>query len=641
MEQKTIHHLQDKSNPFASNRVDNPFQTHADLNSIYQSQFNFLKTLISEIKNDFNHQSKGAVIIGDPGTGKTHLIMRLAKELLEVNRLFFIRQPNNTDAIIYHIYSRILESLVEKVPDNNHTQLENLLANSFFQIIDRTSQKRNIQKEQYILEGIQDNHLNIYNILGSEGTQKKREYWQYIEKITIEWWLDRYGAAGYSKQIINGIIKYCSYSDVNYKKLVTRWLAADELHPEELNKIGLDNWHEEISKEAFSLEAIAVLGKLSLLDEPIIIVFDQLEGLGLPYNKQLLLGFGEAIKEIFTHVPNSLILLNLFPDRWQQFQQVFDDSIIHRVSQHQVYLEKPNKLELRQILQLKTKTVGVDIETLFTPDELEQILSGNSIRTVLNKAADYYRYRVNGIPLPKALPSTISTREEEIEQRLDKLEIKFSQFQRFLADMADVFHTLNLEVTNLTTPSKNWVIVYLEKQRELIENNYHKLQIISDSDDVGKIKLIAEAFACFKDIKIEHLRLGKKRIPEQIVINHKERKFSIGFLQIDSRSFTSRIKNYNELVINCQDINFLLWRDIRRPLITGRVGKEERNKLNQLPNGKFQIMNKENRVNFELIYQLVIDLHNKDLDVSLVQALKIATEQLQSYWLIKVLTENI
>ena len=46
-----------------------------------------------------------------------------------------------------------------------------------------------------------------------------------------------------------------------------------------------------MSKEAFSLEAIAVLGKLSLLDEPIIIVFDQLEGLGLSHNKQLLLEF--------------------------------------------------------------------------------------------------------------------------------------------------------------------------------------------------------------------------------------------------------------------------------------------------------------------------------------------------------------
>ena len=640
MEQETINYLQGKANPFVSTRVDNPFQTHIDLNSIYQSQFNFLKTLIAEIKHDVNHQSKGTVVIGEPGTGKTHLIMRLAKELLKVNRLVFIRQPNNSDAIIYHIYSRILESLVEKVPDNNYTQLENLLANSFYKILTETFKKKNIQKDKYILGKIHDNTLNIYTSLGAEKTQKKREYWQYIEKIAVDWWFDRYGAAGYAKQIIKGIIKYCSYSNVNYQKLVTRWLSADELNPHELNKIGLDNWQEEMSKEAFSLEAISVLSKLSLLDEPIIIVFDQLEGLGLSHNRQLLLSFGEALKEIFTHVSNSLIILNLFPDRWQQFQQVFDYSIIDRISQHQVYLEKPNQLELKQILELKIRTVGVEVETLFTPDELAQILSGNSIRAVLTKAADYYRYKVNGIPLPKAFPPVSATKEEAILARLDKLETSFYQFQQIFTNLAATFNSLNSEVASTKTLSKNLVNIYLEKQRELIENNYSKLQIVSDSDDVGKIKTIAEAFAHFQDINIEHLRLGTKRIPEQIVINHKNQKFSIGFLQVDGSSFTSRIKNYNELVINCPDIDFSLWRDIRRPLITGRVGKEERNKLNDFPNGKFQIMNQENRVNFELIYQFIIDLHNKDLDVPLVQALQIATEQFRSYWLIKILTAN-
>lgn len=640
MEPIIIHYLQNKSNPFASTRVDNPFQSHVDKDSIHQSQFKFLKTLIAEIKNDFNHQSQGAVIIGDPGTGKTHLIMRLAKELLRVNRLVFIRQPNNSDAIIYHIYSRILESLVEKVPDNNYTQLENLLANGFIEIIKEIAKQRNTQKDKYILERLQDNPLDIYTILGSEGTQKKRDYWNYIEKITLEYWLDNYSAAGYGKQIIKGIIKYCSYSDLNYKKLVTRWLAADELNPDELNKIGLDNWHSEISKEAFSLEAIAVLSKLSLLDEPIIIVFDQLEGLGLPYNQQLLLSFGEAIKEIFTHVPNSLIIFNLFPERWEQFKQIFDNSIIDRISQHQIYLEKLNQLELKQILQLKTQTIGVDVENLFTADELTEILAGNSIRTVLNRAADYYRYKIHHIPLPKQILPPSPTSESEIIQRLDKLETKLAQFQQVLSNVASAFNTLNSEVTNIATPFKNLLVVYLEKQRELIANNYNKLQIIGDSDDVGKVKTIAEAFTHLNKITIEHLRLGKKRIPEQIVINHKNKKYSIGFLQTDGSSFTFRIKNYNELVINCQDINFLLWRDLRRPLITGRVGKEEKNKLNSLPNGQFKIMNQENRINFELIYQLVVALNNKDLDLPLVEALKIAREQFPSYWLIGMLTEN-
>jgi hypothetical protein len=90
-----------------------------------------------------------------------------------------------------------------------------------------------------------------------------------------------------------------------------QWLAADELEPEELEKIGLSSWHDELSKEDFSLDAIAVFGKLSLLHEPLIIVFDQLEILGLDHNRSILLNFGEAVKEIFTRVPHSLIIFKL------------------------------------------------------------------------------------------------------------------------------------------------------------------------------------------------------------------------------------------------------------------------------------------------------------------------------------------
>lgn len=60
-------------NPFNSNRVDNPFQNHLDFNSIYQEEFTYLCSILEEIKSDVNQQSKGCVIIGEAGSGKTHL----------------------------------------------------------------------------------------------------------------------------------------------------------------------------------------------------------------------------------------------------------------------------------------------------------------------------------------------------------------------------------------------------------------------------------------------------------------------------------------------------------------------------------------------------------------------------------------
>ncbi|EDN67906.1 exonuclease family protein [Beggiatoa sp. PS] len=214
------------------------------------------------------------------------------------------------------------------------------------------------------------------------------------------WWKKNHSEGGYSMTFIQGIIKFCSYSDPNKKNLVSKWLSANELESDELESIGLKNWQEDISKEEFSQQAISVFGTLSIMDKPLIIIFDQLEALGEAYNENLLRRFGEAVKEIFTHVPNSLIVLNLFPQRWEHFQTVFDGAVIDRVSQEQIWLNFPAKDKLKEILVLNAQQQGIKLDDLFTPADLEDILNQNSIRNVLVRASDAYKYQVDGIPLP-------------------------------------------------------------------------------------------------------------------------------------------------------------------------------------------------------------------------------------------------
>ncbi|BAP55232.1 exonuclease RNase T and DNA polymerase III [Thioploca ingrica] len=633
-----------QSNPFGTSRVDTPFQNHIDLEEIYQEQFEYLKSILNEIKQDQNHQSKGAVVIGEAGSGKTHLMMRLAKELLPRHRLLFIRQPNNPEAILYHIYSRILESLVEIVPHSGYSQLEYLLAQSFSKIIiEILSKKVNVtQTGEMLLNTLPQDPLNIYKVLGND-TEKKRKNWQLIEKLTLEWWNRNYGFGGYAPAIVKGLIRFCSYSDPQKRYWVRRWLSGHLLEAHELESIRLDNWSEELSQEDFSLEAIAVFSKLSIVDEPLLIIFDQLEG--LKYHEALLFRFGEAVKEIFTHVANSLIILNLFPDRWQHFKTFFNTAIIERLSQYEIVLNKPSEAQLQQILAIKAQVQDLTLDTLFTPDELKVILERNSIRNVLNWASHYYRHKVDNIDLPIKIKSF----EEEIRAELQglKADIAWLKQQMLAGEKLPPLPMVNQQpleenstpVSNPIENDEQQLIVYLNQQQALLEQAYHAHVIINDFDDIGKVRIIIEAFKTFRRLETDHLRLGKRKLPEHLLIRTPEQAFVVAFLQVSGPAFSPRIKNFNELVINYKDIRFGLFRDVREPIVTGQVSKIEIDKLNNAPNGKFIGLEKADRITLELIYKLIIDIQNKDLEMDLTLALTFLETYFSSYWLIKIINK--
>jgi DNA polymerase III epsilon subunit-like protein len=655
------------NNPFSSNRVDNPFQNHLDFSHIYNHQFEHLKSLVEEIKNDttLGKQSKAAVVIGEAGNGKTHLMMRLAKATLKTNRVLYVRQPNNAESVMHHIYARVLESFAQKIDiaDTERTQLDLLLAHVFIRILELIQAQDQTQKLTNIIQALQNDSLSLFERLGTEGTQKNVDNWKYIETKVTKWWESNYSSGGYSPNILEGIIKFCRYKDtvtggINRKDQVRRWLAGIELDEQTIDAIGLTNWREEdLSKEDFALEAIRLFGQLSTLDEPLIIVFDQLESL---INRPAILeGFGNALREIITVVPNCLIIVNLFPDRWEHFQYYLDDSVTDRLSANQINLKTPSQEELKAILQLKCQAVNCNLHDIFLPDDLAKILQQTSIRKVINKAADYYRYRVLNIPLPEEISPQKSI---SLEEKITNLENALSQIVNICSSVMPVNNTL-LEVQkniinnkefdfsslekspainsnngSQSNPQTRIVGDYLAENEQLLTLDYHNPHIITDDDDYGKLVTIMEAFQEYdSSIKIDHLSLGKRKLPAHLLIVKNDRQLVVGFLHLGGSIFTSRIKNWNELALDYPQINFSLLRDEREGDITGKVGRQEIDKLNYLKNGSFMMIDRSNRVIFELIYKMIVDINQGDLEVSKKDAIAVLREKYNSYWLIEKL----
>jgi hypothetical protein len=491
------------------------------------------------------------------------------------------------------------------------------------------------------MRALQENPLNLFHRLGDEGTEKRRSQWQMIERHILSWWADQHSIAGFSSTILQGIIKFCSYKDRQKREQVTRWLAGTEIGPEEAESIGLPNWSEKLSRESFSLEAMSLIGKLSLLDEPLIIVFDQLESLGLPQYHDLLLNFGEAIKELFTHVPNSLFILNLFPERWEHWKSTFDGAIIDRVSQYQLRLQRPTNEQIKSILQLKLEPTGVELEALFSQEELSDILSHTSIRSAINRAADYYRYHTKGIPLPLSVQNIAKT-EVQWQQKVKQLESDVS----YLKQAVDALLQASPEVTVLEIqeesvvedPIFEAVETYLEQSEKVLESSYRRPSIISDEDDIGKLRRISDALQTVHSFDVGMLKIGTKKLPEHLYF--KSTKRVMGFLHTsNAASFSSRLKNYNELVISHPELRFGLFRDRKMTKVSGERILQEISKLEDTKNGKFLILEKEDRIFFELINKLILDIQNKDLEVDLSQGIQVFLK-LRSHWMIKMMLGN-
>jgi hypothetical protein len=90
------------------------------------------------------------------------------------------------------------------------------------------------------------------------------------------------------------------------------------------------------------------------------------------------------------------------------------------------------------------------------------------------------------------------------------------------------------------------------------------------------------------------------------------------------------------LTVKDNQTKFYLLRDERQPEITGKVGKGEIEKLNNTANADFILMDKTNRISFELIYKMITDIQNRDLEVEIEEALPGLMSFLKDYWLINL-----
>ncbi|NBD31603.1 MAG: hypothetical protein GVY17_01170 [Cyanobacteria bacterium] len=277
---------------------------------------------------------------------------------------------------------------------------------------------------------------------------------------------------------------------------------------------------------------------------------------------------------------------------------------------------------------------------LFTAEELEDILGQSSIRSVINRASAYYNHKVYGTALPAVYDSFSPTRQDtdyrlqKLEEEVTRLKRQFQQFFQFPDSIpSQESSSAQVESDSSVKVGEQPILDYLEQQRQKLKRAYQKPTIINEYDDLGKLVQIVEAFQMLRAIEMQTLRLGKRKIPEHLVVKTEQQGSVLAFLHINGSSFMSRLKNFNQLVSSHRNLDFILMRDAREANISGKVGRQEISKLQAVENGQFVVLEEEDRVELELIYKLVTDIHNRDLEVNLENALETVLQHHGDHWL--------
>lgn len=332
------------------------------------------------------------------------------------------------------------------------------------------------------------------------------------------------------------------------------------------------------------------------------------------------------------------------------------------VAQHTVYLQRPTAEQLEEILDLRLEPLQARALDLFTAEDLAEITQQRSIRASLNRANEFYAHRVQGVPLPTTAPliSTAGSLDPSVmASRLIRLEQQVQQMQDLLQKLlsssvaggSGISQEVRVEVIEAiaqpiavasNNPFASEFHRYCSYQRRNLQERWSESRIINDSDDLGKLRQICQAFKQHKALEISALRLGRCVVPDNLVIRDRQGERCLAFLHVSNgTSIWARLSNFNQIVLSNPKTTFILMRDrtvgdIRSPKASEALAAFCNGTGDGRKRTHYQVLTLEQRVDLELAHQLVSDINNRDLEIPMPDALNLLVQQEPQNWIVRL-----
>ena len=595
--------------PLSVDRVDSPWVTVPDETRYNRRAFQYIEHELLDLKRQktlgLRPSSRGILILGEAGSGKTHLLMRIAGSSFIDSPLLFIRRPTNEDAVAQHIWENIVESL--RQPSNGRSDLstkDGKTSSRFDEILDtifveiliesiKSEGDRNSEQKSKFLETVIQSKQPLRDLLG-QGDVRQRNF-KAIRNDLLNF--IRKNMPNVDQKIAHVLINYNLTSNENYKRTLLNWLTIQELTDEEAASCHLpkspvlDDGSQsqaaiQQARESYALRCMQTLGELSRYNTTLILAFDQLEG--MRSSTTLTARWGDVVRELFTMAPNYLVLTSVFPSIWESwFVKNLDESAVHRIAQTQVSLEQFQPSHAKQLLAVHLNEMFSQHRLPnaifpFTPDVVQSLCSNaRSVRSFLQAAREWLMDWMYS-------DDEMLTADSETSSKPEMGLVTSAGIEKIINDFLIKAERQHFNEYNLTNPSEQ---ALYGKLSELAMSLFHSSQLVQ-SKITGGTRVLPP-----------HALIGDKNSDNQLVL---------AVCNANATSFSTRVKNLLQFVDQkSRRIKVALFRDARLNNYTPSM-KQAIQQLTQ--NGhEFVELDQESFAGAMALHDCLVAVQEKDL----------------------------
>ncbi len=395
-------------NPFDTNRIDSAWAAgFVDVPSIHEHAFNSTLRALQAVRS--TQASRGILILGERGSGKTHLLHRVRSRILSSPDGFFayIQPATTPDRIFRNFLSHIARDFLKR-DEFGLTQLDLAVASLL--------RKR---------AGVRRQDSKDFWISLREKYPPKLPLFEYLEEPLDEVAADLVLDGNVVRVIRHLVAKH-------HPVEASAWIQGQPIAEEQLQKLGVRDGIEDEDAALAVIRGLLSLSPPSCVD---VLAFDQIEALQKDDSDvKGLRAFGNAIARLISEIPSILVISCIQVSFSRALRGAINQSLFDRIAQDQDSIRDLGYTEARELIRSRVErheeiataaSLFPERDAYWPMDEQEVkefvLGGGRAARDIIDAARMRFEARVGrGSVLKKPVVTISGLWDQELEAELSR-----------------------------------------------------------------------------------------------------------------------------------------------------------------------------------------------------------------------------